>query len=128
MGKIIYQPKGKAAEYAKYAFSGYVNCSNSCSYCYLRKGVFAKTMGGNVPKLKACFKDEEHALEVFEKELMANLPELRKHGLFISFTGDWALKECIELTVKAVDICVENEVPVKLLSKRADFIDKILAL
>jgi hypothetical protein len=67
-------------------------------------------------------------LEIFEKELQQNLPELQRYGLFFSFTGDWALKECIELTLKAVDMCVNNDVPVKLLSKRADFVDKILAL
>jgi len=120
-GKAIYQPAGKAAEYAKWACNFYVGCSNSCTYCYCKRFKW-----GNVPKLKACFKDEKHALEVFEKELEANLTELQKHGLFFSFTSDWALNECIELTIKAIDICVENEVPVKLLSKRADWVDNVL--
>lgn len=29
----IYQPKGKAGEYAKYAVNFYVGCSNDCDYC-----------------------------------------------------------------------------------------------
>ena len=40
----------------------------------------------DTPKLKKCFKDEVHALEIFENELKANLPELQKHGLFFTFT------------------------------------------
>jgi DNA repair photolyase len=79
-----------------------------------------------VPTLKKCFKDESHAIEVFEKELKANLPELQKHGLFFTFTSDFALPECYDLTMQAVDVCVENEVAVKLLTKRADWVDKFL--
>ena len=75
-GKAIYQPQGAAGEYAKYACNFFKGCSNSCSYCFNKRWNW-----GNVPKLKACFKDEKHALEVFEKELRAILPELQKHGL-----------------------------------------------
>jgi DNA repair photolyase len=125
-GKAIYSPKGKAGEYAEYACNLYVGCPHGCTYCYLRKGVLATAMGGDKPTLKKCFRDEAHALEVFEKELKANLPEMQKHGLFFSFTSDFALPECYNLTMKAVDICVDNNVPVKLLTKRADWVDEFL--
>jgi hypothetical protein len=78
------------------------------------------------PTLKKCFKDENHALEVFEKELKANLPELQKHGLFFSFTTDPMLPETITLTWKAVSICFQNNVPVKILTKRTDFLKSII--
>jgi DNA repair photolyase len=122
----IYQPKGKAAEYAEWACNFYVGCSNNCSYCYLKQGRGAKILGGDTPTLKKCFKNEEHALEVFKKEVKANLGELQEKGLFFSFTTDWALSECIELHKKAIDFCVDNQISVKLLTKRADFIDKIM--
>jgi DNA repair photolyase len=125
-GKAIYQPAAKAGEYAEYACNFYVGCSCNCAYCYNKTGRFKATLGGNVPTLKKCFNDECHALEIFEKELQANLPELQKHGLFFTFTSDFALSECYDLTMKAVDICVENEVPVKLLTKKVDWIDKFL--
>jgi len=115
--KAIYQPKNKASEYAKWACNFYVGCSNDCSYCYCKKGILAGTMGGDKPTLKKCFKDETHALEVFEKELMQNLPELQKHGLFFSFTTDPMLPETIDLTIAAIDACVVNNVPVKILTK-----------
>ena len=124
-GKAIYQPKGKAGEYAEWACNFYVGCSNGCTYCYCKKGVLKSTMGGDVPTLKKCFKDENHALEVFEKELKANLPELQKHGLFFSFTTDPMLPETRNITYKAVSHCIKNYVPVKLLTKKADWADKI---
>ena len=120
-GKAIYQPEGAAAEYAKYACNLFKGCSNSCTYCYCKRWKW-----GNTPKLKKCFKDEQHALEVFEKELKENLPELQKHGLFFSFTTDLMLTETIELTMQTVELCDEVLVPVKILTKRADWVDDFL--
>jgi DNA repair photolyase len=113
----IYQPKGKAAEYAQWACNFYVGCSNGCTYCYLKKGIGAKTLGGQVPTLKKCFRDEKHALGVFEKELKVNLPELQKHGLFFSFTTDPLIRQTCDLTMKAAHICFRYNIPVKILTK-----------
>jgi DNA repair photolyase len=126
-GKAIYRPKGKAAEYAEWACNFYIGCSNNCSYCYLKKGRGAKVLGGNEPILKKCFRDENHALEVFKKELMQNLPELQKHGLFFSFSTDpmlnkMRLENGEHLTISALAIACYYRVPVKILTKRADII------
>lgn len=115
--KAIYQPKGKAGEYAKYACNFFVGCSNECTYCYLRKGIGKATLGGNKPTLKKCFKDEADALEVFEKELKANLPELQKNGIFFTFTSDPMLDETIKLTWEAAYCAMVNDVPVQILTK-----------
>jgi DNA repair photolyase len=125
-GKAIYHPSGRAGEYSYWACNFYLGCSCNCAYCYNKTGRFKATMGGDTPTLKKSFKNETHALEIFEKELRANLPELQKHGLFFTFTSDFALSECYDLTMKAVDICVENEIPVKLLTKRADWVDNFI--
>lgn len=124
-GKAIYQPAGKAAEYAKWACNFYTGCSNGCTYCYLKKGRGAKILGGDKPALKKCFTDETHALEVFEKELMQNLQELQKHGIFFSFSTDPLLPETVGLTKDAIGISVKYKVPVKILTKRVDSIHKI---
>lgn len=120
-GKAIYNPSGKAKEYSYWACNFYKGCSNGCTYCYLKKGVLAHAMGGDKPELKACFKDEVHALQVFEKELLQNIDELRKHGLFFTFTSDPMLKETIKLTFTAVQKCIFYDIPVKILTKVADF-------
>jgi len=117
-GKAIYNPSGKAGEYSYWACNFYTGCSNDCTYCYCKRGVLASTWS-NTPKLKKCFKNERHALEIFEKELKANLPELQKHGLLFSFTTDPMLSDTQHLTKNAVKRCLWNDVPVKILTKRA---------
>lgn len=116
-GKAIYNPSGKAGEYSYWACNFHVGCSNGCTYCYCKKGILAGAIGQDKPQLKKCFKGEEHALEVFKKELQANLSELQKHGLFFSFTTDPMLPETTALTMYAVDICQNYNIPVKILTK-----------
>ncbi len=122
-GKAIYNPSGKAGEYIRWACNFYRGCSNNCSYCYLKKGVMAHNLGGTTVQLKSCFKNPEHAIEVFRSELMKNLPDLQQHGLFFSFTTDPMLEETIDLTVQAVSICQNHKVPVKILTKTAWWLD-----
>jgi DNA repair photolyase len=125
-GKAIYNPSGKAGEYSYWACNFYVGCSNDCSYCYCKKGVLGSVMGANVATLKKCFKSNEHALQVFEKELLKNIDSLREHGLFFTFTSDPMLKETIGLTIQAMVICNGYDIPVKILTKKADWIDAFL--
>lgn len=120
-GKAIYNPSGKAGEYSYWACNFYVGCSNGCTYCYCKKGILAGAMGGDTPKLKSCFKDENHALEVFEEELRRNKHELQQHGLFFTFTTDPFLPETEKLYSKAILTAAFNNIPVKVLTKRADF-------
>lgn len=124
IGNAIYKPKGKAGEYAKYAVNFYVGCSNDCDYCYCKRGVLGHAMGAPEAKLKKCFKDYMHATDVFRRELEDNLEELRKHGLFFTFSSDPCLDETWFLTWTSVDWAVSKGVPCKILTKRADFLTK----
>lgn len=126
-GKAIYNPSGKAGEYSEWACNFHIGCSNNCTYCYLKKGRSAKILGGIEPKLKKCFKNGSHAIQIFMLELMRNLEEIKKHGLFFTFTSDPFLEETRHLTMAAVSICNGVGVPVKLLTKRADFVNLIEA-
>ena len=118
-------PKGKAGEYAKYACNFYVGCSNDCDYCYCKRGVLGHSMGKPQATLKKCFKNEEHAFEVFAKELDKNIVELQRHGLFFTFTSDPMIEECRELTIDAISFAVKSGVPCQILTKRGDFIQKL---
>ena len=51
MGKAIYQPKGKASEYSKYAVNFYNGCSADCDYCYCKSGML-KNVWSNKATLK----------------------------------------------------------------------------
>jgi DNA repair photolyase len=117
-GKVIYQPKGKAAEYAKYAANFYNGCTACCEYCYNRHGRSAKILGGDVPALKKSLINEEIALCMFMREVDSNLSELQKNGLFLNFVSDPCLPETIDLNFKAIDYCFISLIPVKLLTKQ----------
>jgi DNA repair photolyase len=119
-GKAIYTPNPAAAEYSKFVCNFYKGCSCDCEYCCNKRWGW-----GIIPTLKECFKDENHALQVFEKELMKNLPELQRHGLFFSISTDPMLKETMWLTSQATMTCVINGVQVKILTKRAEFVNGI---
>lgn len=116
-GKAIYTPTGKAGEYSKWACNFYVGCSNRCDYCYCKKGILNNVMGMDKPQLKKGFKNESEALECFKKELIQNITDIREHGLFFSFTTDPLLEETHKLTWEAACFAMDNEVPVKILTK-----------
>lgn len=120
MSKAIYMPKGKAGEYAKYACNFYVGCSNDCDYCYCKRGLLGHAMGKPTPTLKKCFNNELDALLIFRKELESKKEELRKHGLFFTFTSDPFLDKTRGLTIAAVDYAITRKVPCQILTKRAD--------
>lgn len=116
-GKAIYNPSGKAGEYSYWACNFYVGCSNMCEYCYCKKGMLAGAMGQDKAQLKKCFKNEDDALDIFQKELIQNKSGLQKHGLFFSFTTDPMLEETHKLHWEAIYLAMENDVPVKILTK-----------
>ena len=121
-GKAIYQPSGKAAEYSAWACNFFTGCSNDCEYCYCKRGVMSHVWSTK-PQLKKCFKSIEHALLVFDGEKAANIGALRKNGILFSFTTDPMLPETFEVTLRAAALAVMSGVPVKILTKRADWLD-----
>lgn len=127
-GKAIYNPSGKAGEYSYWACNFYVGCSNGCEYCYCKKGILAGAMGQDKPQLKKCFKDEIHALNVFESELSFNIVELQKHGLFFSFTTDPMLQVTKDLTLDSLCLCLAYDIPVKILTKCTEWLESFLQM
>lgn len=125
-GRVIYSPKGKAGEYAENAANFFVGCSNGCTYCYLRKCRGAKVLGGNRPELKKALRKYPYALDIFKNELVAHKAELQKTGLFFSFTTDPLLPETERLTRQAVGVCQRHGVPVKILSKCAEGLNRFI--
>ena len=127
-GRAIYQPKGAALEYAPWACNFYTGCSNDCEYCYCKRGVMSHVWSTE-PRLKKCFKDGDHALDVFRKELIKALRigdvSLKERGILFSFTTDPLLPETRWLTFRAVDVATSMGIPVKILTKRADFLHMV---
>lgn len=121
-GKALYQPSGKAAEYSSWAVNFYTGCSNDCEYCYCKRGVLSHVWN-NKPRLKKCFKDEKRAFEVFMDELLKNLEDVRKKGILFSFTTDPMLEETKDLTLSSAEFALHNDVPVKILTKCAYWVN-----
>jgi DNA repair photolyase len=122
-GKAIYSTKGAAREYGRIGCNFYTGCPHECTYCYLKRGAPSKQLGGNVVRLKRAFRNEEHALEVFIREVERHIKQCRRDGIFFSFSTDPLIEETRDLTIAAARYCIEHEIPVWILSKDANFID-----
>jgi DNA repair photolyase len=113
----IYQPKGKAAEYSKYAANFYNYCSGGCTYCYLNEKPLC-LVRTKEKSLKGCFTNKDHAYEIFKKEADKNKYELQKHGLFFNFNSDPFLKDTIALNLMCMSNALRLNIQVKILTKQ----------
>lgn len=124
--KVIYEPKGRAREYAKIACNLYTGCSHGCKYCYapacLRKG--RNEFHGNVAPRKDIIKN-------LEKDA-ASLPERYKgYEILFCFTTDpyQPLEASAGITRQALEIAKYYGLHNKILTKgRIDLIRRDLQL
>lgn len=121
-GKAIYTTKGAAREYGRIGCNFYTGCPHECEYCYLKRGAPSKQLGGNVVKLKKCFKDEADAIAKFKQDIERYKDVLRQTGVFFSFTTDPLISETRKLTLMAMLEANKNSIPVYILTKDASFI------
>ncbi len=124
-GKAIYQPTGKAAEYSPWACNFFTGCSNDCEYCYCKRGLLSHVWSTK-PQLKRCFATIHHAFDVFCKELDKCEDLIGDAGLLFSFTTDPLLPETRELTFRAMEEAISRGINVKILTKRADWLDEFM--
>lgn len=120
MGKLIYQPKGKAREYSPWACNLYNGCTNNCTYCYNKKGVGSKLLGKEDVTLKSGFKNMDDAYSTFQKELDKYKDAILADdkGLFFNFVSDPFLEETWLLNYKCAQYAVRCGVPCVFLSKK----------
>lgn len=120
--KILSKPKGNAEEYGRWSVNPFVGCPNGCSYCYLKKGVWANNLGGNVPTLKAGLVAEGHAYHVAMAEIFENREQIIKDGgLFMTFTSDPCILATRQLMFRIAAGAIGNGIPVSMLTKDATF-------
>jgi DNA repair photolyase len=122
-GKAIYTPKGAALEYGRTGCNFYTGCPHECEYCYLKRGITGKALGGTEVRLKKCFKDEADAAHILRNELDKHLEQCQRYGIFLSFTTDPMIPDTIELTMQALLFLQDMGIPSYVLTKNADFID-----
>lgn len=112
--KVIYEPKGKAREYAKYATNPFTGCDHVCEYCFA-SSVLHRT------------KNEFHQIVKpragFLKKLEADAVELERRGeksdILLSFTCDIYSPGAQKYgtTTEALRILLEHGLNVNILTK-----------
>ena len=133
-GKCLYTPGGAAREYAAVGCNFYRGCPFQCKYCYNRKGMTANVMGvdhavlkdefskeNNRPKKYRDLTGEQYAFLRFCQEVDKNMEYLQQTGIFFSFSTDPLYRDTFDLTWKSAVYAVSHDVPVKILTKNADF-------
>ena len=107
--KAIYQPKGKAAEYGKYAVNLYSGCTHGCKYCY-------------VPGLLRMSREKFHSGFILREGILEQLDkDAAKHPkdepVFLSFTSDPYQPGAKETTREALKILNKHGINWTILTK-----------
>ena len=112
MTKIIYEPKGKAAEYSPLAANLYRGCSHGCIYCYA-PAVTRRTKEEfhNEPAVR------KNVMKQFEKDCIELTGDERP--VLLSFTTDCyqQIDETERLTRRAIQLLHANDLKVNILTK-----------
>ena len=110
---LIYEPQGKAAEYAQRALNIYKGCQHACRYCYGKRRLSAiqKAEYNTNPNPKEGFISK---LRKQAAKLPPDTPEI-----LLSFLGDVYQPAEMELrlTREAIEILIENDLPFTILTK-----------
>lgn len=107
--RAIYQPKGKAAEYGRYAVNLYTGCTHACKYCYVPRIL-------RTPRedFHSGFKLREGILEQLDKDA-ARMP--KGEPVFLSFTSDPYQPGAGETTRAALKILNKHGINFTILTK-----------
>ena len=109
---IVYEPKGKAREYAPLAVNLYSGCAHGCTYCF-----GPSTLKKNRQVFNSKVATKENAL----KRLKEDARKLRgdDREVLLSFVTDpyQPIEMELEITRQAVKILIENDLRFAILSK-----------
>ena len=147
---LIYQPKGPAGEYAKWAVNLHNGCSHGCTYCYNRRGFMSHAFGDE-PKVAAPIRrwteqthrmrEQEGMLEwdadmeydfqrigamLIIKEDIEKIGAERliaDGGVFMSFKCDPLELGNQLMTLQVFESITRHRIPVTILTKSVDWID-----
>lgn len=111
---IIYEPRGKAGEYAPLAANLYKGCSHNCVYCYAPSATF-KTR--EVFHSNDFIRPRPKVLEQFKKDCVKFTGDKRE--VLFSFTSDCyqRIESEIKLTQQALQIAKPHDIFAVILTK-----------
>lgn len=109
---LIYEPRGKAAEYSPLAMNIYKGCSHGCVYCYAPSATYNK---------RDTFHSDVQPRCNFIQELRKDLVKFRgdKRPILLCFTTDpyQPIEEAVKFTHYALKRLIENGNSIKILTK-----------
>jgi DNA repair photolyase len=119
MNEIRYPLKfsDKPIKYSYCTCNFYTGCSNRCEYCCCIS-ILKESWKDSVRLL---YKSKKEALQKFKEQVDENKKKLQKYGIFFSLITDPLLKSTKELTYHAINYCMEQDIPFKILTKCADW-------
>lgn len=112
--KVIYEPRGKAREYAPLALNLYNGCSHGCSYCYVPKILYK-----NREQFQQQVKARDNILRMLAKDAFEMAKNNDDRTILMSFTSDpyQHLEENLWITSKAIDILMSYNLRFTILTK-----------
>ncbi|MBI5167690.1 MAG: hypothetical protein HY998_08160 [candidate division NC10 bacterium] len=111
---VIYEPRGKAREYAPLALNLYRGCLHGCLYCYAPKATFTDRARFHDPSY---IKPRPGILEDLEEQARQMAGDKRE--ILLSFTSDpyQPLEQEARITRRALEILMAHNLMVTVLTK-----------
>jgi DNA repair photolyase len=111
--KVIYEPKGRAGEYAELALNHYIGCDHGCTYCYAPNSLHKTRDDFSTPVIR---KDLNSKLLADAKELQAKGD---KRSILLSFACDPYCKADVltEATRFVLDVLLSYGLNITILTK-----------
>ena len=111
--RIIYEPRGRALEYAPLAVSLYHGCGHGCSYCYVPAALKTDKDHFSKPYVR------KDALLKLEKDASDLAAHNDKREILMSFTTDpyQPMEEKLGITRKAIEILIKHNLHFTVLTK-----------
>ncbi|MBI5585337.1 MAG: hypothetical protein HY892_16110 [Deltaproteobacteria bacterium] len=111
---VIYEPRGKAREYAPLALNLYRGCLHGCLYCYAPKATFTDRATFHDP---SCIKPRPGILEDLEEQARQMAGDKRE--ILLSFTSDpyQPLEQEARVTRRALKILMAQDLTATILTK-----------
>lgn len=108
--QVIYEPTGKAKEYADLACNLYNGCTHGCLYCYAKRYKQGDYYAAATPKNDVIAKLRQDVKQLDP----TSTPEI-----LLSFQGDvyQPLEDDLKLTRQALEVLVEHDLPFTVLTK-----------
>ncbi len=112
--RLIYEPKGRAREYAALAANLYTSCTHGCLYCYAPRCMQRKR-----DLFHTTASVRKNALKLFAADCAEYAEQHLAEPVLMSFVSDPYQPDELELRItrKALEIAAGHKVPIHILTK-----------